>query len=251
MAVVTSAVVGVATSGFSMYQSFSDKAKADRRAKEGMEQSDKLIKEAEVLAEKKMLEGLQVPLEAFDNEAEQNLQSSKQIIDVLQDGDPRSLAAGAGSVAAQNNLTAENARVDKGQLIYENKLKQAEENQDINQDLKDFKVGQAADQNMMARDAEETSARATNNIIQSAGQIITSGASMVPLFPGGGKSSLPSDQKLDPKITEKLDVVGTNSSTLSGGKTIGTNSSTLKGFSSLSEYEKRLKYPFMYGYKGE
>ncbi len=93
----------------------------------------------------------------------------------------------------------------------------------------------------MARDAEEASAQATNNIVQSAGQMITSGASMVPLFPGGGKSSLPSGQKLDPKLTQKLDVVGTNSSTLSGGKT--------KGFNSLSEYEKRLKYPFMYGYK--
>lgn len=243
MAVMTSAVVGVASAGFSMYQSFDQKAKADRRAKEGMEQSDKLIKEAEVLAEKKMLEGVQVPLEAFDNEAEQNLQSSKQIIDVLQDGDPRSLAAGAGSVAAQNNLSTEQARVDKGQLIYEDALLKAEEKQDINQDLKDFKVGQASDQNMMARDAEEASAQATNNIVQSAGQMITSGASMVPLFPGGGKSSLPSGQELDPKLTQKLDVVGTDSSTLSGGKT--------KGFNSLSEYEKRQRFPFMYGYKGD
>ena len=244
MAVVTSAVVGVASAGFSIYQSFDQKAKADRRAKEGMEASDTLIKEAEVLAEKKMLEGIQVPLEAFDNEAEQNLQSSKQIIDVLQDGDPRSLAAGAGSVAAQNNLSTEQARVDKGQLIYENKLKQAEEKQDVNQDLKDFKVGQASDQNMIARDAEEASAQATNNIVQSAGQMITSGASLVPLFPGGGKSSLPSGQELDPKLTQKLDGVSKfDSNTFSGGKKTG--------FNSLSEYEKRQRFPFMYGYKGD
>ena len=153
MAVVTSAVVGVASAGFSIYQSFSQKATADRRAKEGMEASDTLIKEAEVLAEKKMLQGLQVPLEAFDNEAEQKLQNSKQIIDTLQDGDPRSLAAGAVAVAAENNLSTENARVDKGKLIYDLETKQAEENQDINQDLKDFKVGQAVYQNMMSRDA--------------------------------------------------------------------------------------------------
>ena len=189
MAVMTSAVVGVASAGFSMYQSFSQKAKADRRAKEGMEASDTLIKEAEVLAEKKMLQGLQVPLEAFDNEAEQKLQSSKQIIDTLQDGDPRSLAAGAGAVAAQNNLSTENARVEKGKLIYDLETKQAEENQDINQDLKDFKVGQAVDQNMMSRDAEEASAQATNSIVQGAGQMITAGAAFVPLFPGGGKTA--------------------------------------------------------------
>lgn len=244
MAVMTSAVVGVASAGFSIYQSFDQKAKADRRAKDGMQASNKLIKEAEVLAEKKMLQGLQVPLEAFDNEAEQNLQSSKQIIDVLQDGDPRSLAAGAGSVAAQNNLSTENARVDKGKLIYDLETKQAEENQDINQDLKDFKVGQAVDQNMIARDAEEASAQATNSIVQGAGQLITAGASMVPLFPGGGKSSLPSGQGLDPKLTKKLDGVSKfDSDTFSGGKT--------KGFNALSEYEKRIKYPFMYDYPGK
>jgi len=233
MAVVTSAVVGVASAGFSMYQSFSEKAKADRRAKEGMEQSDKLIKEAEVLAEKKMLQGLQVPLDAFDNEAEQNLQSSKQIVDVLQDGSPRSLAAGAGSVAAQNNLSTENARVAKGELIYENELLKAQENSDVNQDLKDFKVGQASDQNMMARDAEEASAQATNNIVQSAGQIITSGAALVPLFPG---------KKIDPK----LDGLSNSDSIFGGGKTNSTNLSQSKGFNELSEYEKRQKYPFMY-----
>ena len=66
---------------------------------------------------------------------------------------------------------------------------------------------------------------------------------MVPLFPGGGKSSIPSGQKLDPKLTKKLDVVSDlDSGTFSGG--------TKKGFNSLSEYEKRLKYPFMYGNKG-
>ena len=104
MAVVTSAVVGVASAGFSIYQSFEQKAKAERKAKEGMEASDKLINEAEILAEKEMLAGVQVPLDAFESEAEQTLQNSKQIIDTLQDGDARSLAAGAGSVAGQNNL---------------------------------------------------------------------------------------------------------------------------------------------------
>jgi len=235
MAVLTSAVVGVASAGFSIYQSFEQKAKADRTAKEGMEASNKLIKEAEVLAEKKMLQGLQVPLEAFDNEAEQKLQSSKQIIDTLQDGDPRSLAAGAGAVAAENNLSTENARVDKGKLIYDLDVKQAEENQDINQDLKDFKVGQSADQNMMSRDAEEASAQATNSIVQGAGQLITAGASMVPLFPG---------KKIDPNLTKKIDGVSKfDSDTFSGG--------TQKGFNALSEYEKRIQYPFLYNTQGK
>ena len=44
MAVVTSAVVGVASAGFSMYQSFEQKAAAQRSAKEGMEASDILVK---------------------------------------------------------------------------------------------------------------------------------------------------------------------------------------------------------------
>ena len=188
MAVVTSAVVGVASAGFSIYQSFEQKAKAERKAKEGMEASDKLIGEAEMLAEKEMLAGVQVPLDAFESEAEQTLQNSKQIIDTLQDGDARSLAAGAGSVAGQNNLIAQEAREDKASLIYENDLIKAEEKQKINSDLKDFKVAQAVDKNLMARDAEEAAAQATNDIVAATGQIITSGASVVSLFPGGKKT---------------------------------------------------------------
>jgi hypothetical protein len=195
MAVVTSAVVGVASAGFSIYQSF------EQKAKEGMEASDKLIGEAEILAEKEMLAGVQVPLDAFESEAEQTLQNSKQIIDTLQDGDARSLAAGAGSVAGQNNLIAQEAREDKASLIYENELMKAEEKQDINSDLKDFKVAQAVDQNLMARDAEEAAAQATNNIVAATGQIITSGASLAPLFPGGNKTQ---EQKLFDR-QERLD----------------------------------------------
>ena len=207
MAVVTSAVVGVASAGFSIYQSFEQKAKAERKAKEGMEASDKLINEAEILAEKEMLAGVQVPLDAFESETEQTLQNSKQIIDTLQDGDARSLAAGAGSVAGQNNLIAQEAREDKASLIYENDLMKAEEKQDINSDLKDFKVAQAVDQNLMARDAEEAAAQATNNIVAATGQIITSGASVVSLFPGGKKTQTDKlfdrQERLDARMLRK------------------------------------------------
>ena len=207
MAVVTSAVVGVASAGFSIYQSFEQKAKAERKAKEGMEASDKLINEAEILAEKEMLAGVQVPLDAFESEAEQTLQNSKQIIDTLQDGDARSLAAGAGSVAGQNNLIAQEAREDKASLIYENDLMKAEEKQGINQDLKDFKVGQAVDQNLMARDEEEAALQATNDIVAATGQIITSGASVVSLFPGGKKTQTDKlfdrQERLDARMLRK------------------------------------------------
>ena len=207
MAVVTSAVVGVASAGFSIYQSFEQKAKAERKAKEGMEASDKLINEAEILAEKEMLAGVQVPLDAFESEAEQTLQNSKQIIDTLQDGDARSLAAGAGSVAGQNNLIAQEAREDKASLIYENDLMKAEEKQDINSDLKDFKVAKAVDQNLMARDAEEAAAQATKDIVAATGQIITSGASVVSLFPGGKKTQTDKlfdrQERLDARMLRK------------------------------------------------
>jgi hypothetical protein len=207
MAVVTSAVVGVASAGFSIYQSFEQKAKAERKAKEGMEASDKLIGEAEMLAEKEMLAGVQVPLDAFESEAEQTLQNSKQIIDTLQDGDARSLAAGAGSVAGQNNLIAQEAREDKASLIYENDLMKAEEKQDINSDLKDFKVAKAVDQNLMARDEEEAALQATNDIVAATGQIITSGASVVSLFPGGKKTQTDKlfdrQERLDARMLRK------------------------------------------------
>jgi len=88
---------------------------------------------------------------------------------------------------------------------------------------------------MMSRDAEEASAQATNSIVQGAGQMITAGAALVPLFPGGGKTTPPVVGKTTPPVVDKkLDGV-----------------SKFEDFNALSEYEKRIKYPFMYEYPGK
>ena len=129
MAVVTSAVVGVASAGFSIYQSFEQKAKADRRAKEGMEASDKLIKEAEVLAEKKMLQGLQVPLEAFDNEAEQKLQNFFEKIMVLVENTSKS---------EEDSILLAGAMMSVARILYFDNLSEQEATQIVEHNTRDF-----------------------------------------------------------------------------------------------------------------
>ena len=59
----------------------------------------------------------------------------------------------------------------------------------------------------MARDAEEAAAQATKDIVAATGQIITSGASVVSLFPGGKKTQTDKlfdrQERLDARMLRK------------------------------------------------
>ena len=154
------AATGVLVSATSAGMSFSQAAKAKRQGEKAQAASKKLMKEAERKAEVEFFQKLNVPLDAYGKEYEQNLQVQQQGIQALQEGDSRNLAAGIGRVGAAATEANENTRIGMGKEMFELEKMQVQEQSDINQDLKDMKVGAAADQQQIARDADEARAAA-------------------------------------------------------------------------------------------
>ena len=198
------AATGVLISAGSAGMSFSQAAKARRQGETAAAASKKLMKEAERKAEIEFFGQLNVPLDAYGREYEQNLQAQQQGIQALQEGDSRNLAAGIGRVGAGAVAANESTRISMGKELYDLQKLQVQEQSDINQDLKDMKVGAAADQSMIARDAQEAQAAAMAQGVASVGSSVGSAAQAVPLFTASGadKAATKVLNQLDSKLTQ-------------------------------------------------
>lgn len=179
------AATGVLISATSAGMSFSQAAKARKQGEKAQKASKELMKEAERKAEVEFMQKLNVPLDAYGREERQIIQSQQQNIQGLQEGDSRNLAAGIGIVGAGATESAENSRIAFGKELFDLQKMQVQEQSDINQDLKDMKVGAAADQQQISRDSEEASAAAMQQGVASVGQAVQGAAAAIPLFPQG------------------------------------------------------------------
>jgi hypothetical protein len=229
--------VGTAVAGTSAGMSFAQAAKAKKTAEAATAASKKLMEEAERQAEIEFFGQLNVPLDAYGREYEQNLQAQQQGIQALQEGDSRYFSAGVGRVGAGAVAANENTRISMGKELYDLQKLQVQEQSDINQDLKDMKVGAAADQSMISRDAQEAQAAAMAQGVASVGSAIGSAASAVPLFvkSGADKAAQKVLGQLDSKLTQNT-IANPNGITPEGiaaykkfsSKTIEVNGNTVE-----------------------
>lgn len=202
--------VGLLTSAVSGGMSFSQAAKQKKLAADANAATDKLMKEAERKAEVEFMQKLNIPLDAYSDQEKRNIQSQQQTIQMLQEGDSRNVLGGVGIVGAQASVSAEGNRIDKGKELFGLQKMQVQEKSDINQDLKDLKVGAAADKSMRSRDAQEAAAAATQQGVNSVGQVITGAANQMKLY-----STSAAD-----KATSKMadGILGSDAELVAGGK---------------------------------
>mgnify|MGYP003631260178 FL=1 len=145
---ITSATLGLASTGMGI----SNASKASRAAQKADRESKMLMKEAERKAEKNFYEGLNVPLDAFNAQFEEQLQQQKQGLQALQEGDARAVASGVGRVGALAGQQGEQTRIAMGEALYANDKMKADSKERVNQNLIDINVGGAADASARARD---------------------------------------------------------------------------------------------------
>jgi hypothetical protein len=159
-------------------------------------------------AEVNQYEQLSIPTEAYEAEFEANLAADQQAIQALQEADPRSLAAGIGRVGAQQAEEAEKTRIEMGQDIYNLDKLKADSREKIKQQLIGMDVGQAADQEQRARDAQEAKAAAIEGGIAGLGQAAAGFAEAAPLYKMG---------KAD-RLTARGNKLNLKAENLSGGR---------------------------------
>ena len=182
MAAVTAAVVGIASAGVSAVQGFSAAAKAKKAAEDADKAAAKAMSEAKAKAQVDMYAGLNVPLDAYEAEFENQIAGQKQAVEALQEGDARALAGGVGRVGAAQTAAGEQTRIAMGEEISDlNKMK-ADSKDAINQQLIGMDVAYAKEQNMRMRDAEAARAQGISQGISGIAGVATGIGSMAPLY---------------------------------------------------------------------
>ena len=202
MAAVTTAVIGIASAAVSATMQFEAAAKAKEAAKEADAAAAEAIREAKAKAEVDHYAGLNVPLDAYEAEFENNLAVAQQNTEALQEGDARLLSGGVGRVGAQAAETAEKTRIAMGEELSDLNMMKADSKDAINQQLISMDVAFAKEQNMRKADADAAYAANISGGVQSVGAGLESAASLAPLYGqsradrrGGKIASQYTDQK--------------------------------------------------------
>ena len=166
MAIGTAIAAGGSLIGAGLsYRQAANQSKVAAKARAA---SDKLIADARKKSEKDYYEGLNVPLDAYGEQFAQNMANQQQTIQALQEGDTRNLIGGVQGLTAAAAAANEQTRIGLGQELYANRKMKADSRQNINQQLLQMDIGQATDQQLMARDAEQARAADMQSGINSA-----------------------------------------------------------------------------------
>lgn len=186
MAVTTAAVVGIATGVASTAKSFSDASKAKKAQDAANKEAARLMGDARKRAETDYFEGLQIPLDAYEKAFETTLTTDRQMVEALQEGDTRALAAGAGRVGVAAREGAEKTRIDMGQDLFNLDKMKAESKENIKQQLVGMDVGAAKDAKAEAAYQEQLRAQSIQQGISGIGQVAGTVGANAALFGGGG-----------------------------------------------------------------
>ena len=205
MAAVTAAVIGVVGGVASAAVSFSNAAQQKNAAQKAEREANKARKDARQRLEKDFYEGLTVPMDAYEEEFEQQLAGQQTAIEALQEGDARNLAAGVGRVGALQNQAREKTRIDMGQDLFALDKLKADSKTDLNQQLAAMDLSFAKQQNQMRRDAEAARAQSIQSGVSGITSALQSGASAVSLYPGSAQSNRTADLQGQLKGVEGFD----------------------------------------------
>ena len=187
--------IGVASSLASTGMSFGAAGKARKAADKAAKESKRLMDQARENVQQNFFEGLNVPLEAFGAEFEQNQANNQQSIQALQEsGDARNLAAGIGKVAANSALTNEKKHKKKKKDIYDLGVTKAQSRENVKQQLVGMDVGQARDESQKEKEALEARAANITQGMSSIGDGVRSAATFGKLYGRDGKLMTPEEQ---------------------------------------------------------
>jgi len=180
MGAATAVTVGLGLAGAGLSFAQARKLAADNREANRLAaaQMAELRKRAEI----KFTDELSLNQDVYQEQIEQNLQVSADLINAAQEAGPREVAALAGRIGASQAQTAEAIRLSKMQRQDEIEEAQIEEESAVNQQLLAMDVAQMQD--AAARDAQTRAgvASATMSGVQALGSALTSVAENAPLY---------------------------------------------------------------------
>jgi len=155
MAAITSAVVGIGGGIASSIQGFVGAAKQKRAAQAAEKEAKKFIADARRRAGQQVYEALSIPMEAYTQEYEAQLQSDMQALQSLQEADSRALAGAVGKVGAQQTQEAAATRAAMADELFNLEKLKADEDEAVKQQLIALDTAEAQMADQRAYEAEQ------------------------------------------------------------------------------------------------
>jgi len=154
-------IAAITTKVASAVGSFQNAKQATRLREQADKAAAAFLEKASSRIEKDFYAGLNVPVEAFENELLNNLQTTTTAVEALQEAGARELLGGVGKVSAVQAAVAEQARVAQGEKLFELEKLKAQNKDAINQQMLQLEVQAEKDRARRLADSQE--ARATFN----------------------------------------------------------------------------------------
>jgi hypothetical protein len=159
MGLTTALAIG--TQVASAVGSFQNARQAVKLREKADKEAAKYLEKAASRIEKDFYAGLNVPVEAFENELLNNLQTTTTAVEALQEAGARELLGGVGKVSAVQAGVAEQARIAQGEKLFELEKTKAKNRDAMNQQMLQLEVQAEKDRVRRLQDSQE--ARATFN----------------------------------------------------------------------------------------
>ena len=197
MAAVTSAVIGIASAGYSAVQGFQNEKDARDDASRAEKDLKKMMDDAKAKAEVDYLAGLTLSMDSYEAAFESGLAGDQQALQVLQEGDTRNLTSNVGRIGAQQRFEDDKIRIAmKEDEERFNKMK-ATSKEDINQQLLEMDVAAARDLNALQRDKEKERALSITQGIEGISGMMDSANDLVALYSKKDKKDKDEDEDED------------------------------------------------------
>ena len=162
--------------------SFGQAAKQRKAQEKAERESQALMQQARDRMQTRFFEQLRLPTEAYERQFRENTAQQKQALQALQESDPRTLAAGVGKVAAAGVAGNQALQEQMSKELFELQKLKADEQRAINEELVGMDVGEAASQNLMARDANAAANQALQSGVLGVGQATKTASGLIKDF---------------------------------------------------------------------
>ena len=185
MAATTAAVIGIGSGIATSIKGFTDANDARTAQQNADNEAKRMMAEARKRAEIDEYGKLSLPLEAYEAQFEANLAADRQAIEALQEGDARSLAAGAGRVGMQQATDTLKTRLSMSDEMFGLEKMKADAKTQQQQQLIAMDVGEARMQDQRSREAAEQRRKGIEAGFSGIGQVAQGVDALTPLY---GKS---------------------------------------------------------------
>lgn len=174
--------IGLGTQIVGVGLSIAQDIDARKKARDAERASTELLEQAKTRLDVNRMEGVQVPLEAYQMAARETTAQTQQALEGLREADTRTLAAGVGKLSEASGAVTEQQRQAMGQDIHQRDVDIVKEQSSIDRMMGSISLEEAAGAELRRAEKEEDAQKSLQSAATGAGQALLTAAQMPQLY---------------------------------------------------------------------